>query len=154
MSCGAIMLALGCCGYSTRSLLPSHLKNVSIDIFENRTIKIGLGEDMTRELVRQFTSDGTMRVTGEGKAQLKITGEVSYFNKEPYVYGGDQTVYRYKVTVASKVRCFDVAKNAIYWEGEVRDWALLDQNQEETVGINEAMTKVAKETVRRLLTNW
>ncbi len=149
-----LLVLTNCCGYSTRSLLPAHLKNVSIDIFENRTIKIGLGEDMTRELVRQFTADGTMRVTGEGKAQLKITGEVANFNKEPYVYGGDQTVYRYKVTVTSRVKCFDVTRNALYWEGEVSDWALLDQNQDETVGVSEAMTKVAKETVRRLLTNW
>ncbi len=143
-----------CCGYSTRSLLPAHLKNVYIDIFENRTIKIGLGEAFTNELIRQFTSDGTLRVTNEGRAQLKISGVINYFNKEPYVYGGDQTVYKYKTTVTCKITCLDATRNTLYWEGEVSDWAIFGQNEDESVGINEALTKVAKETVRRILTNW
>ncbi len=149
-----LSIILNCCGYSTKSLLPPNLKNVYIEIFENRTIKVGLGEDMSRELIHQFMADGTMRITSEGKSQLKLTGEVSYFNKEPYVYSGNQTVYKYKITLSCKIKCLDLTKNTTYWEGEISDWATFDQNQDETVGIKEAMTKVAKETVRRILTNW
>ncbi len=149
-----LLFWLSCCGYSTKSLLPSHFKNIYIEIFENRTIKIGLGEEMTREIIKQLTADGSLRVSGESKAQLKITGQISYFNKEPYVYSGNQTIDKYRISLRCNVQCIDLVKNEVYWEGEVSDWALIEQNQDESIGISEAMTKVAKETVRRILTNW
>lgn len=150
----SLLALVSCCGYSTKSLLPSHLKGVYIEIFENRTIKIELGEQMTKELVRQFNTDGSLRATSESRAQLKVKGSVSYFNKEPYVYSGDQTIYKYKITVKCNIQAIDLVKNEVYWEGEVSDWAILEQNQDEVPATNEAITKVAKEIVRRILINW
>ncbi|UCG91768.1 MAG: hypothetical protein JSV97_11960, partial [candidate division WOR-3 bacterium] len=45
---------ISCCGYSTRSLLPSYIQTIHIKIFENKTVKVGLDERATNAVNESF----------------------------------------------------------------------------------------------------
>ncbi len=147
-----ILLFLHCCGYSTRSLLPGYINKIHIRLFENNTIKPGLDELATEQVINAFQNGSNLKITDEARADLLLEGRVSKFNKEPYTYTANQDVIEYKITIGFTVRCVDRVKNSVFWEGTVSDWALY--STEEDAGIKKAMKKVAERLVTTILTNW
>ncbi|UCC11426.1 MAG: LptE family protein [candidate division WOR-3 bacterium] len=145
---------MSCCGYSTRSLLPAHLQTVHISLFTNKTLKAGLDELATNQVIRAFGSGSNLRITDKQNADLVIEGDVSGFSKTPYTYTSDQNVIDYKIAITFKVRCVDVARNDIFWEGAVSEWATYAADADEDGAIDEAMKKTAELLVVTILTNW
>jgi hypothetical protein len=147
-----LMMSLSCCGYSTRSLLPGHMRKLNIKLFENATVKTGLDELATQAVTEAFRTGSGLKLTTEKQADIVIEGRVANYAKEPYVYTGALDITQYKVTVTFSARCLDQVKNTVFWEGEVSDWALFtsDENQ----GISDAMKKTAQKLVTTILTNW
>ncbi len=151
--CLVIFILLpGCCGYSTRSLLPGYISKVHIKVFENQTYKTGLDELATSATIEAFRSGSNLRIVDESQADILIEGKVTGYSKDPYVYTGALNVSQYKITIKFTVTCFDQVKNSIFWQGEVSDWAIYTTDEEK--GIREAITKTAQRLVTAILTNW
>ena len=148
----SILLILSCCGYSTRSLMPDYIQRIHIDLFVNRTLKAGLDELATNSVIEAFRSGSNLRIVDESSADLVLEGSVSGYSKSPHTYTSDQTILEYKITIRYSVRCVDKARNEVFWEGDVSDWALYDTDEE--VAIGEAARKAAERLVTNILTNW
>jgi hypothetical protein len=148
----SICFLISCCGYSTRSLMPQYLQKIYVDLFENRTLKPGLDEIATDAVVEAFRSGSNLRIVDEGSADLLLTGGVTGYSKTPYTYTADQTILEYKVTIRYSVRCIDKARNEVFWEGDVSDWALFESDEDQA--IREAAEKTAERLVTNILTNW
>jgi hypothetical protein len=146
------LLALSCCGYSTRSLMPGYMKNIHIAILDNRTLKPGLDEIATNAVIEAFRSGSNLRIVDEGSADLILDGSVSGYSKSPHTYTSDQTILQYKITIRYSVRCVDKVRNEVFWEGEVSDWALYDVDEDQAIA--EAAKKTAERLVTSILTNW
>ncbi len=147
-----LTLLTGCCGYTTRSLLPGYMKKVHIKIFENQTIKAGLDELATLAVNDAFRGGSGLRIVDEKQADLVIEGSVTGYDKEPYIYTGSTSVSQYKITVKFSVRCIDQVTNNIFWEGDISEWTICENNEDE--GIKDAMRKTADRMVTAVLTNW
>ncbi|OPX17502.1 hypothetical protein BXT86_06185 [candidate division WOR-3 bacterium 4484_100] len=147
-----ILLFIACCGYSTRSLLPGYMQRIHIRLFENNTVKPGLDELATEEVINAFRNGSNLKIVDEASADLLLEGKVAQFNKEPHTYTANQEVIEYKITIGLTVRCVDRVKNSIFWEGTVSDWALYSTDEDE--GIKDAMKKTAEKLVTTILTNW
>jgi hypothetical protein len=143
---------LSCCGYSTRSLLPGHMKTVHIKLFENNTFKAGIDEIATASVVDAFAGGSGLRLVDEKDAALVIEGRVSGFSKDPYTYTSAQAVIEYKVTVTLSARCVDQVRNDVFWEGSVSDWVTYETDEEQA--IIDATNKTAEKLVNTILTNW
>lgn len=145
-------LLSGCCGYSTRSLLPGYITKIHIKIFENQTYKTGLDEIATRATIDAFRNNSNLKIVSEEQADIVLNGKVIGFSKEPYVYTGALNVTQYKITVKFSVICLDQVKNTIFWQGDVSDWATY--TNDEDAGIRDAIKKTAERLVTVILTNW
>lgn len=146
------LITLSCCGYSTRSLLPSHIQKVHIKLFENQTLKAGLDETATVNVIEAFRGGSNLRIVAEGEADIVIEGKVTGYNKTPYTYTSDQTVIEYKLTMKYSVRCVDQVKNDVFWEGSVSDWVTYTSDEEQA--LIEVARKTAEKLVNTILTNW
>lgn len=146
------LLAVSCCGYSTRSLLPGHLHDVHVRIFTNSTYKPGLDEASTTAMITAFQTGSGLRIVDESQADLVIEGSVADFSRDPYTYTGALNVTQYKVSVKLHVRAVDQVKNAVYYEGDVIEWAVY--SDDENAAIQEAVTKAAQSVVNNILTHW
>lgn len=147
-----LLMLVSCCGYSTRSLVPSHIENIHIKIFDNRTVKAGLDELATNIVIEEFRSGSNLRIVDEKSADLVIEGTVSGYSKDPHTYTSDQIIIEYKITIKFSIRCIDKARNEVFWEGDVSEWATYSTNEDE--GINEALEKTAERLVTTILMNW
>jgi hypothetical protein len=148
------LLFASCCGYSTRSLLPDYIQKVHIKLFENATLKAGLDELATQRVIEAFRKSSGLRIVDEKLADIRIEGKVSNFSKDPYTYTSDQNIIEYKITVQFSIRCVDVMKNEVFWEGNVSDWATYAAGADEDNSIDEAIKKTADRLVATILTNW
>jgi len=147
-----IVIFVSCCGYSTRSLLPGHMKSVHIRLFENNTLKAGLDEIVTNSVVEAFNSGSGLRLVDEKDAVLIIDGRVSGFAKDPYTYTSAATVIEYRITVTISARCVDQVRNEVFWEGSVSDWITYETDEDQA--IIDASQKTAEKLVNTILTNW
>ncbi len=146
------LIFVSCCGYSTRSLLPDYMHKIHIRLFENQTFKIGLDERATSSVIEAFRSGSNLRIVDENNADIIIEGTVSNYAKDPYTYTSNQTITAYRISVTFAVRCVDVVRNDIFWEGSVADWATYDSDEEGA--IDEAVRKTADKLVNTILTSW
>ncbi|MEO0184224.1 MAG: LPS assembly lipoprotein LptE [candidate division WOR-3 bacterium] len=146
------LLISGCCGYSTRSLLPGYIKKVHVKIFENQTYKAGLNEIATEATIEAFRNNSSLKIVSEDQADIVVNGKITGFSKEPYVYTGALNVTQYKISVKFSVTCLDRIKNTIFWQGDVSDWSIY--TTDEDASIKEAIKRTAERLVTTILTNW
>ena len=144
---------LSCCGYSARSLLPSYMKVVRIQFFENRTLQPLLGEMFTDCLKTSFIKE-RMTITSTGDADLEIEGKVLDYKREPYTYTGEQTITVYRMSLRVSIRVLDLAKNKVFFEREVSDYVDQPAEEDEELWIPKMCQEVADRTVQEIVTHW
>ena len=155
-----MLLLAGCCGYSTHSLLPSHLKTVAVPPATNSTTQPGLAEALTDSLTSAFTSDRTLRVTNVEAADLVVNTTVSSYVRTPSAYtGGDttgnQAVTAYDLSVSAQVDARDQTRNEQFYKGVASARVTYDPNAKtEEQAAAEAIKKLASEVVRQVQTAW
>lgn len=156
---GFLLLA-GCCGYSTHSLLPSHLKTVAVPPATNTTTQPGLDQALTDSLTAAFRSDRTLHVTNVEAADLVVNTTVSSYTRTPTAYtGGDttgnQAVTAYELSVSAQVDARDQTRDEAFYSGVVSAQVTYDANAKtEEQAATEAIGKLASEVVRQVLIAW
>lgn len=150
-----LALLVGCCGYSTHSLLPSHLKTVAVPPATNTTTQPGLAEALTDSLTAAFTSDRTLHVTNSEAADLVVNTVVSSYNRTASSYTGDQAVSAYELSVSAQVDARDQTRNEQFYKGTASARVTYDPNAKtEEQAAAEAMRKLASEVVRQVQIAW
>lgn len=150
-----------CCGYSTRSLLPSHLKTVAVPPVTNTTTQPGLAEALTDSLTAAFTSDRALRVTNVEAADLVVNTTVSGYARTPASYTGDttasQTVSAYELSVSAQVEARDRTRDELFYSGVASARVTYDPGlggKTEEQASAEAVKKLALEIVRQVQIAW
>ena len=83
------------CGYTTGSLLPSHLKTIYVDNFKNKIdigkevtevsrytlYRPGLENDVTSEIINRFAFDGNLKIESKKSADLILKGDLINYNQ-------------------------------------------------------------------------
>lgn len=153
------MLA-GCCGYSTHSLLPSHLKTVAVPPAANSTTQPGLAEVLTDSLTAAFTADRTLHVINTEAADLVVNTTVSSYNRIASSYTGDQAVSVYEVSVSAQIEARDQTRNEEFYKGVASARFTYDPNADpadvntEEEAADRAVGKLASEVVRQVQIAW
>ena len=149
------MLLAGCCGYSTHSLLPSHLKTVAVPPATNTTTQPGLAEALTDSLAAAFTADRTLRVTNTEAADLVVSTTVSNYTRTASSYTGDQAVSAYELSVSAQVDARDQTRDEEFYKGVASARVTYDPNAKtEEQAASEAIRKLASEIVRQVQIAW
>ena len=145
----------GCCGYSTHSLLPSHLRTVAIPPATNTTTQPGLAEALTDSLTAAFTYDRTLHVTNTEAADVVVNTTVSSYNRTASSYTGDQTVSAYELSVSAQVDVRDQTRNEEFYKGVASARVTYDPNAKtEEQAAAETIRKLAAEVVRQVQIAW
>lgn len=150
-----IILFLSCCGYSTRTIIPAHLKSVAIPVVVNETMKPGLGELLTDQLITDFNRDRSLRVTSLDKAHLIINCKITNYDRSPQSYTSAQEVLIWKITLSAYVEAEDKVEETFLYQGNISTFVTYDnQSESEDTGIDRAVKKLSQEILRKVLTTW
>ena len=90
------LLAVCGCGanYNWRSSAPAEVRSVAVPTFRNESEVSEAGAVATRQLLREFQREGTLRIRPEGEAVLEIQGVIKSVTPATSAYdrrGGLQT---------------------------------------------------------------
>jgi hypothetical protein len=157
------LLGLGSCGYSTSpGLLPSHLKTVSIPVFENATTEYTLEQDVTNAVIERFVKDNHLRVVDERSANCVIHGKLTGYKNAIFGFSAANRAQEYRVTLTCSVTFKDLVKNREIWTEEAlvktANYFVVDvpgdSARTELDGRKEAIAKIADEILTRSVESW
>ena len=72
----AVLLLAGCSHYTWRSQVPADMRTVSVPTFLNESDVTELGSVVTRQVLREFQREGTLRIAPHGSAAIEVQGVV------------------------------------------------------------------------------
>lgn len=168
------VLSLSSCGYTTKSLLPTHIKTVYVDNFVNKIdmtaeisnkkpytlYKANLENDLTKGILERFIFDGNLKVvTNKDEADSILSGELIEYAKEPLRYDDSDNVTEFKVRVAAAVKFIDLKDNKVIWQetkfsGESSERTQGPVQKSADTATNEAIADLARRIVERTVEVW
>ncbi|MBF0387514.1 MAG: LptE family protein [Candidatus Omnitrophica bacterium] len=167
--CLALMFVAGC-GYTTGSLLPSHLKTVFVKPVENKVDYMnqderklylpGMETRVRTALIDRFLFDGNLRVGDEDTADLVVTAQLLSFNREDVRLTEDQNVKEYRLRVTVAIKVVDSTDNdKVLWEdtafsGESTYYVSGPLAKAESVAVEETFKDLAQRVVARTIEDW
>lgn len=170
-----VAVVLSGCGYTTGSLLPSHLQTIYIEPFRNkivlteevsskeyrfRTYRAHLETDITKDVIDRFINDGNLRVVKKEDADLILRGELVDYLRKPVRYGADnEVIEEYRISIVCSVEVEDVGKGGFLWK-EARvigdsSYSLSGNfSTTESSAVKAAVTDTGRRIVNRTIEGW
>ena len=168
------------CGYTTGSLLPSHIQTIYIQPFRNRielteevkfeeyrvrSYRVHLETDVTKEVINRFISDGHLKVVREEEADVILSGELIDYLRQPVRYGSDnEIVEEYRVSIVCSLEFKDVRKEKVLWREPriIGDSTYSDTDSSlarghytsEPSAVSTAVSDLARRIVNRTIEGW
>jgi len=155
-----VIILCGCCGYTTRSILPTNIKSIAIPVATNETVKPGLAEQLTDSLINGFTQDRTLKVTNIDRASIILECTIKNYERSPQSYTANQEVIAWKIIIEAAVKSTDRIKSEQLWQDNVSISVTYDDKTEDGIkvtedqGIDKAIKKLSQEILRKVLTSW
>ncbi len=156
------ILHLQCAYYSfSGSMLPSHIRTVAIPMFENRTSEYGVREQITDQLINQFTQDNTLKVGDQRSADSIVNGAIINVREQAGAYDVKEQVKEIKVFITIQASFEDLKKHDKIWEEQITEWGTYNPNlppgQEGSTrddAIAEAIDKLVDDIFNKTVTGW
>ncbi len=171
LGCG--VLAMGGCGYTTRSMIADKYHTIYIVPFVNKvdiTSDADAGNkykiyrpmiemDITRAVTERFLLDGNLRPSKLQTADLTLKGEVTEFRKDPLRYTDNDTVEEYRINLVVNISLWDNKDNKLVWEekgftGDTTYFTTGSSAKSEGTALNGALKDLARRVVERAVEQW
>jgi hypothetical protein len=145
----------GCCGYSTRALVPSHLRSVAVVEVQNLTTQPGLADELSDSLSQAFDRDRSLRLASPDRADLAVSAKVTSYSRTAASYEGNQSVTGYELAIGATVEAEDRVRNEVFFSGASSARLLYspDTTSEETAA-SRVIATLARDIVRAVVTAW
>lgn len=146
------------CGYSSRALLPEHIKRISIPTFENDTTRYGIEQKVTTAVTSAFESDGRLSIVSEAQADAMLRGVIVSYEKGPLTFDRGQSVDEFRIQIVVSVELEDLRDGKVLWkEDAFTAWksykeGSADGGEEEALKL--ALTTLASDVLARTLEGW
>jgi len=148
-----MVIALSCVRYSFRGALPSYLKTIYIEDFDNQTQYAGVREDFMQKITEGFIKDNSLRVidTEEG-ADLVLSGAITSINRQPVSITQQEQVQQFKMVVNIRAECMNTHTQKALWNGNVSRFGIIPGNATATE-IDQAITEATDQIVEDMINN-
>jgi outer membrane lipopolysaccharide assembly protein LptE/RlpB len=142
-----LFLLLTSCGYrftSVGGVVPEDARTIAIPAFINDTTEPYVDVEVTKAVVREFLTDGRLKVVDAEIADLVLKGTVTKFEMTPSAYTTANYVQSYTVSLGVNVTVEDVKTHKRIWQ-ENGVGSVFNAGYGVSLGDITA-TKIAKET--------
>ena len=68
--------AAGCASYRWRPSVPPEMRTASVPVFRSEEGPAGLGDEVTRQILRELQREGTFKIARPGDAAVEVQGSV------------------------------------------------------------------------------
>ena len=171
MLCFVFLLAG--CGYTTRSLLPSDIKTIRVNNFQNeikvtaeqsnlrmyRGYRPGMEVDITKSVINKFLSDGTLRIANESSADLVLNSDLIDFKRDALRYDANNNVEEYRIKLVVNMQLLNNKTGNVMWTekgfaGEATYRTDGPLAKSDAAALNDAIDDLARRIVERTVEAW
>ena len=152
LSC-AFALA-GCAGYSWRSGVPEKMRTVAVPAFPNETDVTGLGDAVTRQILREIQREGTFKIASQGESAVEIQGILEKASSKVVAYSRATGARNreHSLSVSAKVSFIDKIGGKVVVNDRVyRAEAAFLAGDDIATGRRDARSRLAEELARRIV---
>ncbi len=111
-----LITAISGCGYRVGSLLPAHMKTISVPNFINRTLEPAIEIPVTNGVIERFQVDGTLEVVPEEDADTLLIGEIIDYKREGLrLSSTDDSTTEFRLTIAVRLTFKDLKTGEVLW---------------------------------------
>ena len=157
------------CGYTTSSTLPSNIKTIHIELFENkinyasageRNIYLPLLEVKARNaIIDRFQYNGALKNTEPENADLILKGYLKSYDRRGLRYTDNDDVQEYRVYITVHIELYNTQTQETDWvedsfTGEATYFTTGSQATSEETAVAEAITDLARRIVERTVEDW
>jgi hypothetical protein len=169
----ALLVTIGGCGYTTRSMISDKFKTIYITPFANKIditqetdaatkykiYKPMLETDLTKVVVNKFLSDGNLRPVKSESADLTLRGELMEFRRDPLRYTDSDEVEEYRINLLVNIVLWDNRESKIVWEeksftGDSTYFTRGTSAKSDDTAVVDAINDLARRIVERTVEQW
>ncbi len=150
----ALLLLSGCAGYHLGTMLPADLRTVSMPTCQNETSEPLIEQDVTRAILSQIQSDGSLRVAGADTADaiLEVTLIRFWLDPVAYAQGESSTANQYRMSIRAAFVLRRRSDQSVVVESPgVTGWYDFDFAGDMTTSKAVALRPAAEDLGRRIL---
>jgi hypothetical protein len=117
--CAAVLAAVtlgGCAGYRLGSSLPADIRAIHVPTFVNKTGEPLLEVETTAAVIREFQTDGTLKVVGDvSRADLELRAELLTYKLEALRFDPNErrTADEYRLRIEARLVCRRIGGGAV-----------------------------------------
>ena len=124
-----LTLFLSCVKYSFRGALPSYLKTIYIEDFQNQTSYAGVREEFMDDVTQAFVSDNSLRVINNSNdADLILSGDITSIRKQPVSITQTEQVQQFQMVVTIKAECMNTHTQKPLWSTSLQRYGIIPGN--------------------------
>ncbi|MEC7640918.1 MAG: LPS assembly lipoprotein LptE [Nitrospinota bacterium] len=127
------LLGFSGCGYrlvGTGSMLPSHIKTLSIPVFNNVSTEPAIHRNLTEAIRLSFQNDGRLKQVSKRRAHLVINGTLKHYELRPIAFSKRDVAIQYWVILNVDIDVFDQVKKRRFMEQKLETKWNYDAPQE------------------------
>jgi hypothetical protein len=152
----------GCATYAPNVNLPANIMTIAVPVFLNKTDRFNIEQYVTQKTIDAFLSDGRVSVVEEKKADAIVKCRISKYVLTPTQFDVNQVPQEYLLRIYVDVYLFDNKAQRLLWKDEniYEDTTYFVTNnlgmpvEDETIGRNRILDKLADRVVRRVIHGW
>lgn len=154
-----LLIFLSGCGYTTGSLVPSHIKTIYVGTFTNKTNEPNIEVDVTNAIKDRFVQDGALRLANnEEEADSMLKGEITDYSKEPLSYAQNEEINEYELILTVNLTYVDLVNDEVMWQqknfkGDSEYYTTLRQEKFTSANLDkqQLLENAAKELARKIV---
>lgn len=152
----ALAIAVTGCGiYTLNPGGKSQLGSVAIAPFENETTQYELSSRLTELIVDAFISDGSIKVLPEDKAEAVLTGMLTGYERDPYVFDENDQVLQYRILMDFQITLTNPKDNTELWKESMRQEGVYNADTEtEEDGQRRASERLVEAIINKTTKSW
>ncbi len=157
------------CGYSTRSLLPGHIKTIYVAPFKNNVVYTTessrnlyfplLEVNVRNATVDRFLFDGHLKVEDGETADIILKGSLLNYQRDALRYTDSNDVLEYRLQIFVSLELLDSKTGEVIWQepnfvGETTYFPTGALAKTEAQALQDALTDLARRIVERTVEDW
>jgi hypothetical protein len=158
---GLLLLATGCASYRLGSMLPADIHTVYMPTCVNQTAEPLIEQDVTRAILAQIQTDGSLRIASEDTADTLLKVTLTKFWLDPVAYKKDEssTVNQYRMSIRAAFVLRRRIDNSVVAESPgITGWYDFDfagdMTSSKAVALLPAADDLGRRIVNRIVQTW
>ncbi len=145
----------GCAGYQVGPVngAVSREKSVQVVPFANKTLQPHLSDEVTSELRRELSEEGTYKLVSHDNGDIIISGTVTSYTRQALSFqpSDNQTVKDYRVGIRAQVVAKERGSGKVLFDQPVNGFTLVRIGADLTSDERQAMPLLAQDLSRRIV---